>query len=230
MPVILELQKYYFANAELFSNISARERMRLLNEAETKKMRSGKMFYREGSDPKGVYILKKGKVKIFQSLPSGRKQILHILTSGDIFGYRPIICGEVHPVTAMALEECTYDHITNDQFLECLEQSHELRNALLVSLSCEYSVWVNMLAVHAQYPVRSRVALALLVLREKYKTKGKLSPINLSRDDLAGYIGTVKESVVRVLQDFKKRKLVETNGRKIMVLKPEELKTIVRFY
>lgn len=54
--------------------------------------------------------------------------------------------------------------------------------------------------------------------------------MNLSRTDLANYVGTVKESVVRVPQEFKKQKLVETQGRKIRILKPEELKAIVSFY
>jgi CRP-like cAMP-binding protein len=226
----LDLDQYYFANAQLFSDVCSKERLRLSTDTETKRIKAGKVIYKEGSEPKGVYILKKGKVKIFQTTPSGRKHIVYIYTAGEVFGYRPIICHGLHPVTAMTLEDCTIDRVSVENFRDCLHHCPELCGALLKSLSHEFTVWVNTVAVHAQYPVRSRVALSLLVLREKYKGKQKIAEIDLGRDDLAGFVGAVKESVVRMLQEFKRERLIETRGRKILVLKPEELKRIVRFY
>lgn len=225
-----ELEKFYFVNADLLDSLPMRDRMKLEEGIRPRKVKAGKIIYREGAAPKGVYILTRGKVKVYLSTQVGRKQIVYIYTAGEIFGYKPVISGEPNPVTAMALEDCTYDFIPRDHFLACMRASNEMSSALLLSLSKEYAVLVNNIAVFAQYPVRSRVALGLLVLREKYKVKGKVSDINLSRNDLASYVGSVKESVVRVLQDFKKKKVVETQGRKIRILKPEELKAIVTFY
>ena len=225
-----ELHKFYFANNKVLESIPAQERAGLEKGVVKRKIRAGKIIYREGSIPKGVYILKKGKVKIFQTNQDGRRQIMYIYTQGEIFGYRPLLCNEVHPVTATSLEDCSYDFIPGDFFMKFLAQSTELSQRLLVSLSHEFSVWVNNVSVFAQYPVKSRVALGLLVLREKYKVKGKSGEINLSRVDLASYVGSVKESVVRVLQEFKKQKYIETQGRKIRILKEAELKAIVNFY
>ncbi|HTL82951.1 MAG TPA: Crp/Fnr family transcriptional regulator [Bacteroidia bacterium] len=225
-----ELEKFYFANTKVLQHVPTKDRLMLEKGIQKRKIKAGKIIYREGTLPKGVYILKKGKVKIYQTNQDGRKQIMYIYIQGEIFGYRPIICDEVHPVTAASLEDCSYDFIPAGHFLHCLKQSYELNHALLVSLSHEFSVWVNNVSVFAQYPVKSRVALGLLVLREKYREKGKSPEINLSRTDLASYVGTVKESVVRVLQEFKKQRIVETQGRKIRIVKPEELKTIVSFY
>lgn len=225
-----ELNKFYFVNNKVLESIPSQERISLEKGVIKRKIRAGKTIYREGSLPKGVYILKKGKVKIFQTNQDGRRQIMYIYTQGEIFGYRPLLCNETHPVTAAALEDCSYDFIPGDFFMKFLSHSAELSQKLLVSLSHEFSVWVNNVSVFAQYPVKSRVALGLLVLREKYKVKGKGGEINLSRVDLASYVGSVKESVVRVLQEFKKEKYIETQGRKIRILKAEELKAIVNFY
>ncbi len=225
-----ELEKFYFANDHLFDGIPMSDKMKLEKGIIKRKIKSNKTIYREGSTPKGIYILKKGKVKIYQTNQDARKQIMYIYTKGESFGYRPIICNETHPVTAMALEDCSYNFIPSEHFVECLKQSNELSNALLVSLSHEFSVWVNNISVFAQYPVKSRVALGLLVLKEKYKIDGKGGEINLSRVDLASYVGTVKETAVRVLQEFRRLKFIETQGRKILILKPEELKAIVNFY
>lgn len=225
-----ELDKYFYSNAEMLSGVPMTCRMRLEEGIQSKKAKAGKVIYREGTLPKGLYILRKGKVKLYLTTQAGRKQIVYIYTVGEIFGYRPIICNEPHPISAVTLEDCVFDFIPREHFLMCLRNSFEMNQALLVSLCHEFVVWVNTISVFAQFPVRSRVALGLLVLREKYRLKGRFGDINLSRNDIASYVGSVKESVVRVLQEFKKKKIVETQGRKIRVLKPEELKAIVTFY
>jgi CRP-like cAMP-binding protein len=226
----LDLEKFNFTSTKVLENLSTPDRKKLEAGIQKKRIKAGKIIYREGSTPKGVFILKKGKVKIYQSGQDGRRQIIYIYSAGEMFGFRPIISNEPHPVTAAALEDCFFDYISREHFNDCLQSSSELCYSLLVALSHEFTVWVNSISVFAQYPVKSRVALALLVLKEKYKVKGKGGDINLSRTDLASYLGTVKESVVRVLQDFKKKKLVETQGRKIKLLKPAELKAIAEFY
>lgn len=226
----LELEKYYYSNAELLSGIPTTCRMKLEEGIQTIKVKSGKIIYREGTVAKGLYIIRKGKVKVYLTTQIGRKHIVNVYAQGEIFGYRSVICGEPHPVTAMALEDCVFDFISSEHFLFCLRNSFEMNNALLVSVCHESIVWVNTISVFAQYPVKARVALGLLVLREKYKVKGRNGDINFSRTDLASFVGSVKESVVRVLQDFKKKKIVETQGRKIRILKPDELKSIVTFH
>ncbi len=81
--------------------------------------------------------------------------------------------------------------------MEELNQSPTLCRSSPVNLACEFSVLINKLSVFAQQPVRSRVALALLVLNEKYEKPGKEHlpvAVNLSRDDLANYAGTTVET------------------------------------
>ena len=142
-----QIEKFYFANTGLLEKLPAKDRHLLEQGIIRKRIKATKIIYREGSVPKGVYFLKKGKVKIYQTNQDGRKQIMYIYTAGELFGFRPIICNEMHPVTAAALEECSYDFIPRDHFLECLRQSYELSRLLLESLSHEFSVWVNNISV-----------------------------------------------------------------------------------
>ncbi|MCD0469204.1 Crp/Fnr family transcriptional regulator [Flavobacterium sp. JAS] len=98
---------------------------------------------------------------------------------------------------------------------------------LLKSLSHEFSVMVNLLAVLSQRTVRERVALSLLILHNKYKTcdTEKIVFIMLSRADLANMAGTVNETLARVLHEFKEDKLIWVEGRKIQLL---DLKTLTK--
>jgi CRP-like cAMP-binding protein len=63
-------------------------------------------------------------------------------------------------------------------------------------------------------------------MREKYKNDfapGEVVEINMSREDLASLVGTVRENVVRTLTEFKEEGILETRGRKVIVLDIQKL-------
>jgi len=77
----------------------------------------------------------------------------------------------------------------------------------------------NCVTLFSQKTVRERLALQLIVIRKKSEVNfkpGMEVEINMSRDDLAGLVGTARENVVSVLSEFKKDGILETKGRKIM--------------
>jgi len=219
----LPVEKFYFTNDRLLKEMSSKDRQQLELGMQEVKLRKGKVLFQEHAFPKGMYILRKGKVKIYQTNKEGREQIMHIYTKGELLGHRPLISQEPYAVSAMTLEACTFHFIPREHFLKTINNSSELTRLLMLSFCREYAIWLNIIKVFAQCPVKARVALILLVLHEKYKVKGKAGEINLSRDDLAGYVGTVKETLVRVLQEFKKKDFIRTQGRKIRVINPVSL-------
>lgn len=221
-----DTRKYNFTNQELFQNIPAQIKQKLEEKKVRKKISAGKLIYREGTFAKGIYILKRGKVKIYQTSREGKEHIMYIYSKGELMGYRPLICDSPHPVSAAALEDCSYDFIQGMHFMKVLDAHPVLARELLKSLSHEFTVWVNTISVFAQQPVKERIALALVLLQEKYTQKGIPSDINLSREDFANYTGTVKETLVRMLQEFKKNNIVSTQGRRIRIINMSELKKI----
>lgn len=227
------IDKYHFKSGSILEGLPQKE-FRILKQGMVRiEEKRGKLIYREGTYSKGGYILRKGKVKIFQTNKDGKEQIVYIYKKGELMGYRPLLCNEPHPISAVTLEDCIISFIPKKCFLEALQASGVLANRLLVNLSHEFSVWINKISVFAQQPVRARIALSLLILSEKYrKQERKDIPvvIDLSRDDLASYVGTAKETLVRLLHDLKQRHIVSSKGRKITILKPEELEIIADLY
>ena len=191
----------------------------IITNSKEKKVKANVELFREGTFPKQVFILKKGKVKIFQTTTGGNEQIIYIYEPGDIFGYRPILCNEKHPVSAKALEDSTLLYISRSRFESLIERSPSLSNILLKNLSSEFSVWINFITTFAQYSVKERLALCLLVLKEKYKKSANASQveINLTRKDLASYSGTSIETLARMLTKWKNEKIIITRGRKIII-------------
>ncbi|MEO5975508.1 MAG: Crp/Fnr family transcriptional regulator [Chryseolinea sp.] len=219
----MELTTYYFINNSLFEHLR-KDEVAFLNQNMTQeKYAKGKNVFQEGSYPKGVFILDKGKVKIYQSFDDGQ-QIMSVHVQGEIFGYRSFLCGETYPVTATTIEECRISFIPKGPFLELLQRSTLLSNILLRFLSYEFTVWVNTISNLTQRTARERLLLSLLILIEKYKTK-KLWPveIRLSRADMAALVGTSKETLSRMMTQLKQEKYIASKGRSIIINGPAQV-------
>jgi CRP-like cAMP-binding protein len=228
-----QIGKYHFITGSILEGLPPDESKLLRSSMQRQEQKKGKRIYLEGSFSKGVYVLRKGKVKIYQVNKDGKEQIAYIYGKGELIGYRPLLCNEAHPVSAVTLEDSVLSFIPQKVFLEVIHHSPALAHRLLVNLSHEFSVWINKITVFAQQPVRARVALSLLILNEKYRKsldRKRLVSINLSREDLANYSGTTIESLVRMLRELKDEKIIESKGRKITILLPTRLEEIAETY
>jgi CRP-like cAMP-binding protein len=226
------IQKYHFNSELILEDLPGDESGFLEANMKRLEIKKGKTLFREGTFSKGLYLLRKGKIKLVQSNHRGKSSIAYIFRKGELLGYRPLLCDEPHPTSGVALEDCVILFISKKHFLQALDRSPVFMRKLLVNLGHEFSVLINQVAVFSQQPVRQRVALTLRILNEKYKKDEKEFPatINLSRDDIAGYAGTSIETLVRMLRQFKDEKILRTEGRKIIVLKPKELEKIAEQY
>ncbi len=195
--------------------------------------KKGEILFREGSYPTGIYYIKKGKVKKYKTDKEGREQIFYVCKKGELLGYHALISEEKYTDTTTTMEESIIAFIPKDDFLKAVQISSILSNRLLKCMSHEFGVLVNSLTIFAQRTVRERLALSLTLLRDKYKKddQGKKPvELDLSRDDLAKFVGTARETLVRSLHDFKEEGLITTNGRKIILKKPLEISKIANLY
>ena len=84
-----------------------------------------------------------------------------------------------------------------------------------------------------QKTIRERLAFALLKLSDNYGVEGgEISKIDiaLTREELAGLVGTATETVIRLLSEFKKDTLIEFEGKKIVILDKRGLARLSDFY
>ncbi len=192
----------------------------------------GEIIFREGAYPAGIFYIIEGKVKKYKVDKEGREQIIYVANDGELIRYHAILSEDRYPDSASTLEKSKVAFIPREDFLLTIAQSPVLNRRLLKTLSHEFAVLANSISVFAQKSVRERLALQLIVLREKYKVNfqpGMPVEINISRDDLANIVGTVRESVVRVLAEFKEAGILKTNGRKIIVINVNELIRIANY-
>ena len=171
-------------------------------------------LFLEGSTPRGVFCLNSGKVKIFARGEEGKEQIIHLAADGEIVGFRAMFSGEPYKVSATTLEECNICFIGKSDFLDLVDTNPTLRNGIMKELSTELADRATFITNMAQKSVRERLAFSLILLEDIYKDE----MINLTREDLANFVGTATETLIRLLKDFKEENLIQTHARKIEVL------------
>jgi CRP-like cAMP-binding protein len=229
---IFPIDKWDFESESILADLPVSDLEILMSRKSEQVYKKGQVIFREGAYPSGIYYIANGKVKKYKVDPEGREQIIYVANTGELLGYHAILSADNYPDSAAVLEESTIAFIPKEDFLEAINQSGVLNRRLLKTLSHEFAVLANSLTLFAQKSVRERLALQLIVIREKYKVNfepGMPVEINMSRDDLASLVGTARENVVRMLSEFKAEGTVETKGRKIIVLDVKKLIEIANY-
>ena len=233
MKSLFQFERYLFKSEFLFDGLQKETVKLLYTNQKIINYEKGQIIFHEGTQPTGIHYILKGKVKKYASGHDGRQHIFYLCHEKELLGYHALLCNEPYPDSAAVLENSEIAFIPAKDFLLAIEQSHLLSQKLLQNLSHEFGVFINSTRILAQYSVRERTAITLLVLNEKYKMhqpKNMTVEINLSRNDLASIVGTVKETLVRILHDFKEEGIIESRGRSILIKNPKALEKISSHY
>lgn len=223
---LFPIDKWNFKSQSILNNLPEDESADLYSHMQEQRYSKGEVIFREGAVASGIFFVKKGKVKKYQVDQTGREQIIYVANTGELIGYHAILADERYPDSAATLEESIIAFIPKEDFITTLERSSVLPRRLLKTLSHEFAVLTNSISVFAQRSVKERLAITLIVLREKFKEEtlsGEEIMINLSRTDLANMVGTGNENIVRFLTEFKAAGILTTRGRKICISDVKEL-------
>lgn len=233
-PVIFRIENFNFKSDSLFQGLPERDLSELERNMVLQKYRKGQVIFVEGTFPAGIFYLKKGRIKKYKTDREGKEHILYICNEDELLGYSAVLCEEVFPDSASTLVESIVGFIPKDIFLKVISQSSILSNRLLKNLSHEFGVLVNSNASFVHKSVKERLALTLLILKEKFRDRENADEhipveITLSRKDLSGITGAAVETLVRMLQQFKAEGLIAIHGRKILILDARQLEKIANY-
>jgi CRP/FNR family transcriptional regulator len=200
--------------AGIFSNLSTEQAAALENHRSAVIYPKNTSVFTEGTYPKGVFYISRGKVKIYAVGNEGKAHIIHIAKAGEVIGFRAMFSEDVYKVSASALEEAEIDFIERSEFMKMMDDNRELRNAVIRELAKELGDKALFITNLAQKSVRERLAYSLLILEEVYLNE----PINLTREDLANFVGTATETLIRLLKEFREEGLIQIQTRKLTIL------------
>lgn len=218
----VDIKKFDFESDKILSSLSTEEQSMFMQESEELTFKKGKLLFYESGIPTGVFLILSGRAKIYKTGLDGKDQIFYVYKTGDLMGYHALLCEEKYEDSCEAIEDCKIAFVSKRNFQILLSQIPKLNQLIIQNMSHEFGVLVNAITVLAQKPLRERLALWLLILHQKYDQ----SQIILSREDLANLIGTARESLGRLLKEFKEEGWIEIKGRSIVCLNMAKLQKI----
>jgi DNA-binding response OmpR family regulator len=192
---------------------------------ETEELSKKQVLYQEGRRPKYLYYLKKGKIKAYRIHEDGKEYITNLYTAGDYIGYLPLLENKSYEDSALVLEEAEVALIPKDEFLNMLYRDIHIATKFIRLIARNVYEKEERLLQLAYGSLRKRVAQALLDIHAKFSANSTGSPagdrgapaLDISREDIAQYVGTATESLIRTLSDFKNEKLVDIRDGKIRI-------------
>jgi len=209
---------------------------------ETEDLSKKLTVYMEGRRPKYLYYLKKGKVKAFRVHEDGKEYITNLYTAGDYIGYLPILENKVYEDSAVVLEDAELAQIPKDEFLDMLYKDIHIATKFIRLIAQNVQEKEERLLSLAYGSLRKRVAKALIDIHSKFaggaapaaggstavggEQKAGVS-LDISREDIAQYVGTATESLIRTLSDFKSEKLVDIRDGKIRISDMQKLQNML---
>ena len=190
-----------------------------------RKYKRGEFLYLEGEQAAGLYCIHVGKIKVFKTGADGREQILRLAKGGDALGYRGLLDEGSHSSSGQALEESHVCFIPKQMFFSLVSSKPNFTFRLFELLSNELEDTEQRIVEMAQKPVRERVAETILLLKSTYglKEDDRTLNVRITREDIAGIVGSATESVIRNLTQLKDEGIIGLAGRDILVLNSPEL-------
>lgn len=205
---------------DFISNAKGYEELKKLSDAhEVRNYKKKEQIYSEGSYPKGIYLVVKGKIKTYMTNDQGKEFITGLFKEGDFLGYLALLEEGKYKDSAAVLEDAELCLIPKDDFNALLYKNAEVSKKFIRIISDELLEKEEQLLKLAYNSVRKRVSEALVALHSRYhKENENLFTMNISREDLANLAGTATETTIRTLSDFKEEKLIEIKGSAITIL------------
>lgn len=175
------------------------------------------ILYQEGKRPRFLYYVLKGKIKNFLIHEDGKEYITDVWSEGDFIGYAALLDNKNYDDTAIVLEDAEILQIPKDDFLGMIYGDMQVAAKFIHIITQNVKEKETRLLHLAYSSLRKRIASALIALHTRYSTGKPDSIIDISRDDIAHYVGTATESLIRTLSDFKAEKLIEIHEGKIRI-------------
>jgi CRP/FNR family cyclic AMP-dependent transcriptional regulator len=181
---------------------------------------AGAVLFLEKQDPRGVFVVCAGQVKLSISSSAGKTLILRIAKPGEILGLMASMSNSPYEVTAETLHPCQMAFLRRDDFLRFVVKHPEAYQGVVKQLSTLYSGACEQLrTVGLSASAPEKLARLLLDLSADTKDTKQGTPIKLplTHEEIAEFIGTARETVTRTLIEFKNRQLVVLQGSTLMI-------------
>src|SRR6266487_3455545 len=178
------------------------------------------ILFVEGQEPRGVFVLCNGRVKLSTNSVDGKSIIVRMAEPGELVGLPGTLSGKAYELTAEALEPLQANFIPRDAFMQFLRQRGEAAVRIAEILSQIYHTtlsevrYLALSASTAEKLARFLLDLPANPIRDNDRIRAILT---LTHKEIAEMIGASRETVTRLFASFKRERLVEVRGSTLII-------------
>jgi CRP-like cAMP-binding protein len=180
----------------------------------------GMIIFHRDSPGQTLYIIESGLVRIFSLSETGQEITVNLYGPGEVFGEIAVLDGQPRSAGAICMERTVTHTLHRGVFLPCMARSRALSQTVIDLLNAR----LRYTTIHAErlafLDVYGRVAAKLLELGERFGTVGGGSVVGLrmTQGELATWVVSSRESVNKVLSNFRDQGLIAVDGQEITIL------------
>jgi CRP/FNR family transcriptional regulator, cyclic AMP receptor protein len=181
---------------------------------------SGALLFVEGQQPKGFFILCKGRVKLTMSSRDGRNLTVRIIEAGETLGMPAALLGKPYETSAETLEPCQVNFVRREELLRLLRLYPDLAVRIATELSSDQQATCEQVrALGLSRSAAEKIARLLLdwSARGQKTEQGIRIYVTLTHEQIAEVVGISRETVTRTLSEFRRRSLIATRGPALFI-------------
>jgi len=174
----------------------------------------------EGEPSRGFHSLRSGKARIFRTGADGREQTFRLVEPGDTFGEVPVFDGQPTPASVETLDHSEVIFVPAPAFLLLLQRQPAVSTAVLRHFARRLRSFTELVEQISLQTVQSRLARYLSQLAREEGIpgpEGTVVPREITQQDLASLVGSVREVVSRTLRVMEEDGIVEVRRREIVI-------------
>jgi len=220
---------WYLKKIPLFQDISGETLQRLVAGIEMREVRRRQVLYLPGDPGQAVFFVHGGRVKISKVTPDGKELTLAYRGPGEIFGELVLIDGGPREEMAEATENALISELDRVEFEKIVQREGVIGYRLTKVVAQRRRDVENKIEQLVFKDVNAKLAELLLRLASEYgieDSRGTLVALKITHQEMANLIGSTRETVSLTLSQFKRKGLIQTDGRKVILADREGLRAL----
>lgn len=200
----------------IFNHLQTEEMVEVAKNTRRLSLKKGELLHSAGDISDSLYIVHKGKIKVYRLTENGKEQLIRILKPGDFTGELALFSESIHDVYAEAMERTEICSIQRAHLQNLLMKYPNISLKILNEFSNRLNQAEHQMTSFATEEAETRIALYLLQLAEENGSSSVQLP--MSRKDLASFLGTTPETISRKLAKFEDEGWIRQKDQGIIVI------------
>jgi len=206
------------ASAPPFRGLAPEELADVVRDVRHREISAGTTFHSPVRSAEVLYVVKRGRVRVYRLTPAGRKIILMEVRSPAVFGSMALLGQGMDGDFAEAVEDSLICTVSRRTLERLVHRRPDVALRLLAAIGNRLWEVERRVEEMAAFTAEQRLAALLLRLAD---SAGNLT--GLTQEDLAGMSGVVRQTAARILGRWRRECLVAVGRRSVRILRRDGL-------